>query len=275
MSDLRSTRILNSQAYLALGSRPAFHLARIRAQVLAAILICCLASVLPLVAQNSGTLTGTVTDPSGAVVPGATVTMKNEQSGDKRKTVANNDGFFSINAVQPGDYSVTITAQGFESLTQKGIHFDPGDTRNLSNLSLKVGATTDAVTVEAAAEQLTPVDSGEKSTVIGQQQLQNIAIQGQNAAEFIKILPGFAMTGGNTNAASFGGGAENTGAGPVGSFSPNGLRTAALDITSDGAHTIDPGCNCGQAVNTVVDMTSEMKVLTSNFGAEIGRASCR
>lgn len=261
-------RILNSQAYFAVGSRPTFHLARIRAQVLAAILVCCLASILPLVAQNSGTLTGTVTDPSGAVVPGATVVMKNEQSGDKRKTVANNDGFFSINAVQPGDYSVTITAQGFESLTQKGVHFDPGDSRNLSNLSLKVGATTDAVTVEAAAEQLTPVDSGEKSTVIGQQQLQNIAIQGQNAAEFIKILPGFAMTGGNANAASFGGGAENTGAGPVGSFSANGLRTAALDITSDGAHTIDPGCNCGQAVNTVVDMTSEMKVLTSNFGAD-------
>ena len=117
-------------------------------------------------------------------------------------------------------------------------------------------------------EQLTPVDSGEKSTVIGQKQLNDIAIIGQNAAEFIKILPGFAMTGGNVNQASFGGGPENTGAGPVGSFSPNGLRTAALDITSDGAHTIDPGCNCGQAVNTVVDMTSEMKVLTSNFGAD-------
>jgi hypothetical protein len=61
---------------------------------------------------------------------------------------------------------------------------------------------------------------------------------------------------------------QNTGAGPVGSFSANGLRTAALDITSDGAHTIDPGCNCGQAVNTTTDMTQEMKVLTSNFGAD-------
>jgi carboxypeptidase family protein len=233
--------------------------------------MCCLCILLtlPAGAQNaSGTLTGTVTDPSGAVVPGATVIMKNDQSGDKRKTVANNDGFFSINAVQPGDYTVTITQQGFESYVEKGVHFDQGDTRNLANISLKVGNLADTVTVEATAQQLTPVDSGEKSTVIGQQQLQNIAIIGQNAAEFIKILPGFAMTGSNTNAASFGGGAENTGAGPVGSFSPNGLRTAALDITSDGAHTIDPGCNCGQAVNTVVDMTSEMKVLTSNFGAD-------
>jgi len=221
-------------------------------------------------AQNAnGTLTGTVADPSGAVIPGATVIMKNDQSGDERRTVSNNDGFFAINAVLPGDYSVTIQAQGFEAYTRKGVHFDLGDKRNLANIALKVGAATDTVTVTAATEQLTPVDSGEKSTVIGQKQLQDIAMVGQNAAEFIKILPGFAMTNtGTANGASFNGQVQNTGAGPVGSFSPNGLRVAALDITSDGAHTVDPGCNCGQAVNNVVDMTSEMKVLTSNFGAD-------
>jgi hypothetical protein len=228
----------------------------------------CLSTV-ALRAQNaSGTLTGTVADPSGAVVPGASITMKNEQSGDERKTVANNDGFFSINAVQPGDYTVIIKAQGFEVYQTTGVHFDVGDKRNLSNIALKVGAPTETVTVSAEVETLTPVDSGEKSTVIGQKQLQDIAIVGQNAAEFIKILPGFAMSGGNVNSTSFDGQVQNTGAGPVGSFSPNGLRTAALDITSDGAHTIDPGCNCGQAVNNAVDMTSEMKVLTSNFGAD-------
>src|SRR5205823_6060695 len=61
---------------------------------------------------------------------------------------------------------------------------------------------------------------------------------------------------------------ERTGSGPVGSFSANGTRTAALDITSDGAHIIDPGCNCGQAMNTNADMTAELKVMTSNFGAD-------
>ena len=235
------------------------------------LMICSYLSFSPfsLKAQNaSGTLTGTVADPSGAVVPGASVTMKNEQSGDERKTVANNDGFFSINAVQPGDYTVIIKAQGFEVYQTTGVHFDVGDKRNLSNIALKVGAPTDTVTVSAEVETLTPVDSGEKSIVVGQKQLQDIAIVGQNAAEFIKILPGFAMAGGNVNATSFDGQVQNTGNGPVGSFSPNGLRTAALDITSDGAHTIDPGCNCGQAVNNAVDMTSEMKVLTSNFGAD-------
>jgi len=221
-----------------------------------------------LQAQNvTGTLTGTVADPSGAVVPGATVIMRNELSGDERRTVSNNDGFFSINAVQPGDYTVTISAQGFQGFKQSGVHFDSGDKRNLSNIALSVGAATETVTVAGSAEELTPVDSGEKSIVIGQKQLQDIAIVGQNAAEFIKILPGFAQTGGLTNG-GYNGQQQSTGAGPVGSFSANGGRTAALDITSDGAHIIDPGCNCGQAVNTVTDMTSELKVLTSNFGAE-------
>ena len=221
------------------------------------------------IAQNvTGTLTGTVADPSGAVVPGATVLMKNTASGDERRTVTNNDGFFSINAVQPGDYTVTIKAQGFEAYAQEGVHFDAGDKRNLSNIALKVGSSAETVTVSGTAEELTPVDSGEKSIVIGQKQLENIAIVGQNAAEFIKLLPGFALTGSNGANQGYQSQQQSTGAGPVGSFSANGQRTGALDITSDGAHIIDPGCNCGQAVNTVSDMTAEMKVLTSNFGAE-------
>jgi hypothetical protein len=220
-----------------------------------------------LMAQNTtGLLTGSVSDPSGAVIPGANVVLKNELSGDERKTITNNDGFFSISGVQVGDFTVIITAQGFTQYKQNGIHFDAGDTRTV-NINLKVGASTETVTVEATGEQLTPVDNGEKSIVIGQKIMQDISIVGQNAAEFIKIMPGFANTGSTTNA-GYNGQVQNTGAGPVGSFSANGLRTAALDITSDGAHTIDPGCNCGQAVNTTTDMTQEMKVLTSNFGAD-------
>ena len=107
---------------------------------------------------------------------------------------------------------------------------------------------------------MTPTDSGEKSFTIGQNIMQNVAIIGQNAAEFIKIMPGMAMTGGATNANSYTATNEGTGNGPVGSFSANGQRTGALDITADGAHIIDPGCNCGQAENTNVEMTSEVTV---------------
>src|SRR5260370_11110518 len=116
--------------------------------------------------------------------------------------------------------------------------------------------------------QIRPRDAGERSTLINQHILQNVAIVGKNAAEFIKIIPGMAMTSGVMNVSSYAAQDERTGTGPVGSFSANGTRTAALDITSDGAHIIDPGCNCGQAMNTNADMTAELKVMTSNFGAD-------
>ncbi|MBV9264596.1 MAG: carboxypeptidase regulatory-like domain-containing protein, partial [Acidobacteriaceae bacterium] len=235
-----------------------------------ALSLCSLVAFVPKAEAQTvtGTLTGTVADASGAVVPGARVAMRNQASGDERTTISNTDGFFSISAVQPGDYEVVVEAKGFQRWQTTGLHFDPGDKRNIPNINLQVGSATETVTVTGAAEDVTPVDSGEKAVVIGQNLLQNVQIVGQNAAEFIKILPGFAMTGQFSNTSSFDGQVQSTGRGPVGSFSANGQRTAALDITSDGAHVVDPGCNCGQAVNTVTDMTAELKVLTSNFSAE-------
>src|SRR5256886_2460138 len=135
-------------------------------------------------------------------------------------------------------------------------------------LPISPGAKSETVVVEASDAQITPVDSGEKSALINEHILQNVAIVGQNAAEFVKIMPGMAFTGGVVNQSSYAADDQRTGTGPVGSFSANGTRTAALDITSDGAHIIDPGCNCGQAMNTNADMTAELKVMTSNFGAD-------
>ncbi len=236
---------------------------------LAACVALLLAAAPNLAAQNvTAALTGTVTDPSGAIVPKANVTLTNEATSDVRRTVTNSDGFFNLSAVPPGSYTIVIEQTGFNSWEEKHVVLDAGDKRNLSNITLKVGNTKELVVVEGAASQITPVDSGEHSTLITTKMLSNVAILGQNAAEFIKIMPGMAITGGTANGSSYSASDERTGNGPVQNFAPNGLRTAALDITSDGAHVIDPGCNCGQSVNTNADMTAEVKVLTSNFGAD-------
>ena len=221
-----------------------------------------------LAQTTSATLTGTVFDASGAVVANANVTLKNDASGDVRTTVSNADGYFTFAAVPPASYSVIVERDGFASWEAKGIALTADDKRNVGGIKLKLGAKSETVVVEASDTQITPTDSGEKSTLINQHILQNVAIVGQNAAEFIKIMPGMAFTGGVVNQSSYAASDERTGTGPVGSFSANGTRTAALDITSDGAHIIDPGCNCGQAMNTNADMTAELKVMTSNFGAD-------
>ena len=221
--------------------------------------------------STTGTLTGTVADASGAVVPGANVVLKNEGSGDIRRTVSNGEGYFTFSAVPPATYTITVDAKGFQNWQQAGVTMNAGDKRNISDIALIVGTSAETVEVSAAAAEITTVDSGEKSAVITTKALQNVAVVGRNAAEFIKIMPGMAITSSTENRASFTGEAHGTGSGPIGSFSANGQRTGALDITSDGAHIIDPGCNCGQAVDVNVDMTQEMKVMTSNFGADAAK----
>jgi len=218
--------------------------------------------------QTSATLNGTVLDATGAVIPGANVNLKNEASGDMRNGVSNGDGYFTFAAIPPGHYTLNVSKQGFSSWEVKNVVLESADKRLVTGITLKPSAANETITVEGTAADITPVDSGEKSTTINEHILSNVAIVGQNAAEFIKIMPGMAFSGGTLNQSSYAAQDERTGTGPVGSFSANGQRLGALDITSDGAHIIDPGCNCGQAMNTNADMTSELKVLTSNFGAD-------
>ena len=221
-----------------------------------------------LAQTTSATLTGTVLDASGAVVGGAKVTLRNEASGDSRDTVSNGEGYFTFASVPPATYTVSVEKEGFKVWEAKDIVLNSADKRNVIGIKLEPGAKTETVIVEAAFEAITPTDSGEKSELINQHILQNVAIVGQNAAEFIKIMPGLTYTGGTVNQPYQGGVDERTGTGPIGNFSANGTRMAALDITSDGAHIIDPGCNCGQAMNTNAEMTEEVKIMTSNFGAD-------
>ena len=240
--------------------------------------VCILATVLlvfaflaqpPAMAQTtSATLTGTVFDSSGAVVPEAMVTLKNEASGDTRTTKSNGEGYFTFASVPPATYSVIVEKDNFKTWEAKSIVLTSDDNRSLAGIKLEPGLTKETVVVEASDIQMTPTESGDKSTTINEHILQNVAIVGQNAAEFIKIIPGVAMTSGVMNVSSYAAQDDRTGTGPVGNFSANGTRSAALDITSDGAHIIDPGCNCGQAMNTNADMTAELKVMTSNFGAD-------
>lgn len=223
------------------------------------------------------TLTGVVSDPSGAVVPNATVHLRNESTGSLRDTVTNSDGYFTFASIAVGDftYELTVEARGFTSYKAAGITLLGGDKRNV-NIMLKVGPTTETVAVTAAAEQLVTVDSGEKSATLRNKALQNYVQVGSNAAEYIKIMPGFAVNNGTSNTANYDGQVIGiNGNGDAGSQSPlnnafsyNGLPGNSLDITADGAHVSDPGCNCDTPVNPNSDMVAEFKVQMSNFSAE-------
>src|SRR5438309_3232364 len=86
--------------------------------------------------QLTASLTGTAYDQTGATIPGAAVEVKNQASGDIRTTTANDSGYFTVTALRPGTYTVTVSAKGFNSWQQQGITLNQGDNRALPNISM-------------------------------------------------------------------------------------------------------------------------------------------
>jgi hypothetical protein len=222
----------------------------------------------------TATLTGTVTDGSGSAVPGAAVTLTNESSGDVRRTNTTTAGYWAIPAIPAGSYTILVEATGFQRAQEKGVALVSADTRNV-NMTLSVGAVSETVEVSGAADQLAVVDSGEKSQSLDTAVLENIAIVGQSAGEYLKILPGMNAINGTTNRPGFtgefigiNGSGSAGGQSAVGQFTANGTPTASTEITSDGAHVSDPGCNCGTPVNPNPSMVQEVHVLQAAFSAE-------
>jgi hypothetical protein len=242
------------------------------------IVLCCIVLLAAGSLRAQGifaTLTGTVTDPSGSVVADAKVVLKDAVSGSARDTVANGEGYFSFASVPVGTYTLTVEAAGFQLYKADDIRLGGGEKRKV-NVSLAVGASTQSIVVSAEDTPIAMTDSGEKSFTLEAKELQNFVQVGSNAAEYIKIVPGFGIQNGTSNKANYNGATIGINAnGDSGSQSPlnaafsyNGLPTNSLDITADGAHVSDPGCNCDTPVNPNSDFVQEFRVLTSNFSAE-------
>ncbi len=221
--------------------------------------------------QLTGTLSATVTDAAGAVVPNAKVTMKNEQSGDVRTTVSNGSGYFTVTAVQPGSYSITIEAPGFKSWQQTGIVFAQGDSRTLPSIKLEVGQVSETVEIKAGADVVIP-DNSEVSTTLNTELIEDVPILGRDAGELLKVMPGMALTNGLSQGSGFNDKVVGTNNGPVGAYSSNGTQPyGAMAYMLDGANLVDPGNAGTQIANINQDMVSEVKVLMSSYSAEYAK----
>jgi hypothetical protein len=222
----------------------------------------CLGSRVAYAQGLSGTLTGTVVDQSNAVVPNAAVALKDENTGALRRTISNEEGFFSISPIPAGTYTVLVEAQGFARLERTGVVIHPGDKINVPDLALTVATVAQQVQVEATPAVVIPVDSGEKSDVIVSKEIQDLSIIGRNAVELLRLVPGVV----NNERYSHEITQFMEGDGP---YFVQGTRNDALNFVSDGTDTIITACNsCGSMVTPNVEMVQEFKVQTANFSAE-------
>ncbi len=223
-----------------------------------------------LLAQTTAQLSGVVTDPSGAVVPGAQVTLVNEGTQDTRVVTTNNAGIYSFPSLLPASYTLKVTAKGFESKNLTGIELHGGDQREVPPFALPLGSESQTVSVDASADMI-PVDTGQREDVLTAKDIANLALQGRDTTELLKVLPGATTVSGgltqnnpsfsdlniSANESSIGNGINLNGA-------PNRGGTALL---SDGVSVLDPGDNASSIGIISPEMTQEVSVQTSNFGA--------
>jgi hypothetical protein len=220
---------------------------------------------------RTGSISGTVADSTGAVIPNSTVVLTDEATKAKRDTVANSSGFFNFAAVQPATYTLTISAAGFRSWEEQGITLTQGNNINIPNIALQVGMAKQEVEVVSSSEVVVPTDTGQVSQTLNEHMVTELAIQGRDAAELMKIMPGMGMSGG-LNQGMWNSLTTQTNSGPIGNFSAQGTQLyGALTMTMDGANLLDPGNQGTQTANMNQNQIQEISLLTNAYGAEFAK----
>ena len=150
-----------------------------------------LALALSAFGQNTGSLSGTIQDPQGNAVTGAKVTAADPSKNQSFDTKTTSDGTFSFPTLQPGSYTVTVEAQGFKKTVKSGIVLSVADRQSTGVIALEVGGIENTVEITAdAAQLLIKTESGETSQVISGEQLKNLALNGRNYLDLVKLTPG-------------------------------------------------------------------------------------
>ncbi len=223
-----------------------------------------LASALTAMGQTSASLSGIVQDPNGGVVNGARVTVSDPGKGLQLETTTNSEGIFAFSTLQPGTYTVTVEASGFRKVVKTGIVLNVADKQSTGRITLEIGDIANTVEVTAdAAQLLVKTESGEQSQVISGEQVSNLALNGRNYLDLVKLTPGVVSF---VNA-------QTAGPGGLSGFNINGTRANQHNLTIDGTTNVDTGSNGTQHIALVLDNIAEFKILTSNYQAEYGRSA--
>ena len=240
-------------------------------------IFCILAAFLTSVARpqtTSGTIVGTVTDQSGAVVPSAKITLIDEATKDTRETTTKESGEFVFAALRPSTYTISVETAGFQTFRQTGIVLASSDRLSLGTLRLTVGQSTESVTITAQAPAIN-TEGSDTAPSLNQVQLASIPIAGRDVMALLRVLPGvgsMAMSPWGEIPASDPAGTASNG-GQFGSFTPNvgGARLFWNTVLVDGQVGSNPDFPGLFMAAISMDAVSEAKIISHNYTAEYGR----
>lgn len=231
-----------------------------RAAFLALALVFALSGTVLAQEETAATVSGQVTDSTGAVVKAATVVITNDTTQQARTVQTNDDGQFVLTPLLPGSYTLTVEQTNFKKHVESGITLNAKDRRSI-NVVLEVGNVSETVIV--TSEQNTVQDSPTGQTLISSTQVLEIPLQNRDFTKLLELVPGVSSSLD-----------DETGFGLANRFdvSINGMRRNGVNVFVDGVSNTDVGSNITLLSTPTIDSIKEFKVLTSNYTAEVGRS---
>ena len=216
----------------------------------------------PAAAQDTtGTITGQVKDPSGSVVPGATVIARHVGTNAETAVTTDQTGTYVVPRLPIGNYELTAALAGFRTIRRTGLELHVAD-RLRVDVTIQPGAISETVTVVGVSPTI-QTESSDISTLINSTQISQMPLNGRNIVQLIAMQPGVSSTLPSTLGVGLSG---------LTNVFVNGARASQNNWMIDGADNNDAGSNLALINYVNVDAVSEVKILRSNYSAEFGRS---
>jgi hypothetical protein len=234
------------------------------------VLLVVLFTSLPAMAQEvTGNILGTVTDPSGAAVPNAKVTVTNtDRNQVVRELTTNESGAYLAPLLPLGKYDVAVEGPGFKRTVQRAIEVNASE-RVTANFTMEVGDLAQEISVEAPAVQVETASAQQQGLISGTM-VRELALNNRHFAQLLSLQPGVVS---NTSDSMFVGTTNPSGGNNLVAFSVNGQRQSANNFTVDGADITDRGSNLTIINYPSIDAIEEVRVVRSAYSSEFGRSA--
>ncbi len=206
----------------------------------------------------TGTIAGTVQDPTGLPVPGANVRLVEPATGRERTGASNERGDFVFTGLDAAQYDITVAANGFKQAARKGLILATGVRLPVGVIALELGSASESVSVSARAA-VVQTQSSERADLISSVQLQGLLTRGRNVTDLIALMPGVVVTNQQDDLSN------------NATFFVQGNRSTTNNVTVDGVPATDLGNGSQLKLTVSQDNVAEVKVLLSNYQAEYGR----